>query len=65
MVHIESKHILGPMVSMPEGLSESRELRASSTSSSDIFIKTKCYLTEESTMTLLFVDVKILVENTE
>ena len=52
-------------MSMPEDLSESRESRASSTSSLDIFIKTKCCLTEVSKMTLLFVDVKILVENTE
>ena len=43
MAHIENKHIfrtLGPIVLMPEDLSGSRELGASSTctSSSDMFI---------------------------
>ena len=50
---------------MPEDLSGSKELRASSTSSSDIFIETKCCLIEVSTLTLLVVDMRLLVENTE
>ena len=50
---------------MPEDLLGSRELRASSTSSSDMSIEIRCCLTEMSTMTSLFVDTKLLVENTE
>ena len=50
---------------MPEDLSGSMELRASSTSSSDMLIETRCCLTEVSTLTLLFVDMRLLVENTE
>ena len=65
MVHTESKQTLGPMVSMPKDLSGSRELWASSTSSSDMSIQTRCCLTGVSTVTSLFVDMKLLVENTE
>ena len=53
------------MVSMPEDLSGSRNLRDSNTSSSDMFIETKCCMTEESTLALLFVDIKLLVEKTK
>ena len=50
---------------MLEDLSGSRQLRASNTSSSDMFIETKCCLTEQSTLALLFVNMKLLVEKTE
>ena len=50
---------------MLEDLSGSRELRALSTSSSGMSIETKCCLTEVSTLTSLFVDMQLLVENTE
>ena len=66
MVHVENKYIfrtLGSIVSMSEDLSGSKELRASSTSSSDMFIETKCCLTEVSTQTLLFVDMRLQEEN--
>ena len=53
------------MVLLPEDLSGSRELRALSTSSSDVSIETRYCLTEVSTVTSLFVDTKLLVENTE
>ena len=47
------------MVLIPEGF---RELRASGTSSSDMFMETKRCLTEASTLTSLFVHMKLLVE---
>ena len=50
------------MVSLSEDLSGSRELSTSNTSSSDMSIETKCCLTEVSTLTLLFIDMKLLVE---
>ena len=53
------------MVSMPEDLSGSRELSALIISSSDMFIETKCCLTEESTLALLLVGMKLLVEKTQ
>ena len=68
MVHIENKHIfrtLGSVVLIPEDLLGSQELRALSTSSSDMFIETKCCLMKVSILTLLFVDMRLLVENTE
>ena len=50
---------LGPMVSIPEDLSESRELSTSNISCSDMSIETKCSLTEVSTLALLFVDMRL------